>query len=83
MIDAYRVPVEELKPLISSGPVKVIHNAKFEASFFWESSAGVMPQPMFDTMLAAQVIDAGEHYRIKGYFTLVAVCERYLGAMPY
>ena len=63
VIDAYRVPVQELTPLLSGGPVKVLHNARFDAGFLWQSQAKVMPEPVFDTMLADQVINNSRHGR--------------------
>ena len=56
VIDAYQVPVEELTPLLSGGPAKVMHNGKFDAGFLLDSTAGVMVEPVFDTMIADQVL---------------------------
>ena len=56
VFDAKQVTVQDLIPVLSGGPVKVAHNAHFDAGFLWDSPAAVMPEPLFDTMLADQVI---------------------------
>ena len=49
------VPVEELATLLFGGPIKVVHNGKFDASFLLETAGGAMPETVFDTMLVDQV----------------------------
>ena len=49
-------------PVLNGGPVKVLHNAKFDSGFLCEAPGGVTPEPVFDTMLADQVI----HHRSYG-----------------
>ena len=55
VIDAYHVPTDVLTPLLNGGPIKVAHKAKFDAGFLYEAPGGVMPEPLYDTMLADQV----------------------------
>ena len=74
VIDMYIVPVSELRPLLEGGPVKVIQNAKFDAGFLYSAQGGCMPEPMYDTMLADQVI----HHRKYGR-SLKDLAEDYLG----
>ena len=56
VIDINLVPVSALSPLLTDGPIKVIHNAKFDASFLYEASGGAMPEPIYDTMITDQVL---------------------------
>ncbi|MDP7085862.1 MAG: DNA polymerase [Dehalococcoidia bacterium] len=56
VFDLYRVPLETFAPVLRGGPVKVIQNAKFEANFLSNNKGGVVPEPLFDTMLADQVL---------------------------
>ena len=74
IFDARWVPVQELVSVLSGGPLKVIQNANFDAGFLWESQSRVMPEPMFDTMLADQVI----HNRSYGR-SLKDLAKAYLG----
>ncbi|MGB3634080.1 MAG: bifunctional 3'-5' exonuclease/DNA polymerase [Rubrobacteraceae bacterium] len=67
----------DLSPLVEileDGPVKVFHNAKFDYQFLF-AEHGIRVQPIFDTMLAAQLIDGGEQ---GASYALAAVAERYL-----
>ena len=48
------VPIESLRPALEGGPVKILHNAKFDWQYLWQS--GIVVEPIFDTMLADQVI---------------------------
>ena len=43
VIDLNYVPISALNPLLTSGPIKIIHNAKFDASFLYEAPGGAMP----------------------------------------
>jgi len=49
--------MDVLAPVLNGGPVKVAHNAKFDAGFLYEAPGGVMPEPLYDTMLADQVLN--------------------------
>ena len=69
--------VRDLSPLIEvleSGPVKALHNAKFDYQFLY-ALHGISLSPLFDTMLAAQVLDGGNY---AASYSLEAVAERYL-----
>jgi DNA polymerase-1 len=69
--------VGELSPLegvLEDGPIKVFHNAKFDLAFLL-SEHGISASPVFDTMLAAQLLDGGEY---GASYALEAVAERYL-----
>ena len=63
-----------LKSVLEGGPVKVLHNGKFDHSFLW-AEHGISLSPLFDTMLAAQLLDGGEY---GPSYALEAVAERYL-----
>jgi DNA polymerase I len=54
VIDAYRVPVKELKAVLEGGPIKIGHNLKFDWQFLF--AQGIWLEPVFDTMLADQVL---------------------------
>jgi DNA polymerase-1 len=67
----------DLLPLaeaLEGGPVKVGHNLKFDHQFL-DALHGVSLSPLFDTMLAAQVIDGGNY---AASYSLESVVERYL-----
>ena len=63
-----------LKSVLEDGPVKILHHAKFDHSFLW-AEYGISLSPIFDTMLAAQLLDGGEY---GPSYALEAVAERYL-----
>jgi DNA polymerase I len=63
-----------LKGVLEGGPVKALHNSKFDMAFLW-AEHGVSLSPIFDTMLAAQLLDGGEY---GSSYALEAVAERYL-----
>ncbi len=63
-----------LKSVLEDGPVKALHNGKFDHSFLW-AEHGISLFPVFDTMLAAQLLDGGEY---GPSYALEAVAERYL-----
>ena len=63
-----------LKSVLEGGPVKALHNGKFDHSFLW-AEHGIALSPLFDTMLAAQLLDGGEY---GPSYALEAVAERYL-----
>jgi len=69
---------EALGPLFANSQVKkVLHNGIFDLSFL--DQAGVEVNNVFDTMLAAQLLDGGTHLHSTGYFTLSSVSKRELG----
>ena len=57
--------------------IKIAHNAKFDVKFLMK--AGIEVEHIFDTMLAAQILDSGVNNGVKGHFTLATVSERYVG----
>ena len=64
-----------LRQLLEAGrPVKVAHNAKFDAKWT-KHQLGVELGGIFDTMLASQIVSAGES---EDRHSLAAVAERYL-----
>jgi DNA polymerase I-like protein with 3'-5' exonuclease and polymerase domains len=69
--------VRDLSPLavaLENGPVKILHHGKFDHAFLW-AEHGISLSPIFDTMLAAQLLDGGEY---GPSYALEAVAERYL-----
>src|SRR5918997_2212374 len=79
VIDLFEVgDISPLKEVLEDGPVKVFHNAKFDYQFLKELH-GISAAPVFDTMLAAQVLDGGRQGAAYG---LDAVAERYLDETP-
>ena len=75
VIDAFEV--SDLSPLtevLEDGPVKVGHNLKFDYQFL-HALYGISLSPVFDTMLAAQVLYGGNY---AASYSLEAVAERYL-----
>jgi len=69
-------PGISLEPLFdlmrAPGPVKVFHAARQDLEIFW-IDGGVIPQPLFDTQIAAMVCGYGEQ---AGYETLVRKIAR-------
>lgn len=63
-----------LKEVLESGPTKVLQNSKFDYEFL-HAEHGVSLSPIFDTMLAAQLLDGGEQ---GASYALEALVERYL-----
>src|SRR5215211_3723723 len=75
VLDAFAVrDLSPLEGVLEDGPVKVLHNAKFDYEFLW-AEHGISLSPIFDTMLAAQLLDGGEY---GASYALEAVAERYL-----
>jgi DNA polymerase-1 len=75
VIDVFQVEdISALKDVLEGGPVKALHNAKFDYQFLL-AEHGVRLSPVFDTMLAAQLLDGGEQ---GPSYALEAVAERYL-----
>jgi DNA polymerase I len=75
VIDAFEVSdLSLLTEALEGGPVKVGHNLKFDYQFL-HAMYGISLSPLFDTMLAAQVLDGGNY---AASYSLEAVAERYL-----
>jgi DNA polymerase-1 len=75
VVDVFEV--EDLSPLrevLEDGPVKVLQNCKFDHAFLWDGH-GIRLSPIFDTMLAAQLLDGGQQGTS---YALEAIAERYL-----
>jgi DNA polymerase-1 len=76
VIDLFEVgDVAPLKEVLEDGPVKTLHNAKFDFSFL-KLGYGIALSPIFDTMLAAQLIGGGDQ---SPSYSLEAVAERHAG----
>jgi DNA polymerase I-like protein with 3'-5' exonuclease and polymerase domains len=75
VVDVFAVrDLSPLREVLEGGPVKTLHHAKFDHAFLWEEH-GISLSPIFDTMLAAQLLDGGEY---TSSYALEAVAERYL-----
>ena len=75
VIDVFKVrDLSPLKEALENGPVKALHNVKFDYQFLL-AGHGIRLSPTFDTMLAAQLLDGGEQ---GASYALEAVAERYL-----
>ncbi len=66
--------ISPLTGVLEGGPLKVGHNLKFDYQFL-RALYGVSLSPLFDTMLAVQVLDGGDY---GASYSLEAVVERYL-----
>ena len=79
VFDLFRLTPDELRPaldlLAAARPLKIAHNAKFDAKFLLRHY-GVRVDGLFDTLLASQLISAGDENDRHG---LEAVARRYLG----
>ena len=75
VIDMFEVTdLSPLKEVLEAGPVKAGHNLKFDYQFL-HALYGISLSPVFDTMLAAQVLSGGNY---AASYSLEAVAERYL-----
>ncbi|HEU4494249.1 MAG TPA: bifunctional 3'-5' exonuclease/DNA polymerase [Rubrobacteraceae bacterium] len=75
VVDAFAVrDLSPLRGVLEGGPVKAFHNSKFDYQFLL-AEHGISLSPIFDTMLAAQLLDGGEY---GASYALEAVAERYL-----
>jgi DNA polymerase-1 len=75
VIDVFEVSnLSLLTEVLEGGPVKVGHNLKFDYQFL-HAMYGISLSPLFDTMLAAQILDGGNY---AASYSLEAVAERYL-----
>src|SRR5918998_4247816 len=60
VVDVFEVQdISPLRSVLESGPVKILHHGKFDHAFLW-AEHGISLSPIFDTMLAAQLLDGGE-----------------------
>lgn len=76
ILDLFAVKdIEPLRGALEDGPVKVLHNAKFDYAFLFRQY-GVRLAPLFDTMLAAQLLSGGDHEGRS--YSLEAVARQYL-----
>src|SRR5215213_5765723 len=73
-IDLETTALSPLKEVLENGPVKTLHNGKFDYQFL-HALHGISLSPVFDTMLAAQVLSGGNY---AASYSLEAVAERYL-----
>src|SRR5215212_5511484 len=75
VVDVFAVrDLSPLKSVLEGGPIKTLHHAKFDHEFL-RLQHGISLSPIFDTMLAAQLLDGGEY---GSSYALEAVAERYL-----
>src|SRR5918992_3848324 len=75
VVDVFAVGgLSPLKGVLEDGPIKAFHNSKFDHQFLL-SEHGISLSPLFDTMLAAQLLDGGDY---RASYALEAVAERYL-----
>jgi DNA polymerase-1 len=75
VIDVFEVTdLSPLKEVLENGPIKTLHNGKFDYQFLYDLH-GILLSPVFDTMLAAQVLSGGNY---AASYSLEAVAERYL-----
>jgi DNA polymerase I len=63
-----------LKVVLEDGPVKALHNGKFDYAFL-RSQHSISLSPIFDTMLAAQLLAGGDQ---SPSFSLEAVAQRHI-----
>ena len=79
IVDVFQTPVVALQPLLAlltaPQPIKVAHNAKFEAKFLLKH-CGIILNGIFDTYLASQLIAAGDE---SVRHSLASVAQRWLG----
>jgi len=76
VVDLFEVgDLSPLRGVLEDGPVKVLHNAKFDYAFLHELH-GVDLHPIFDTMLASQLLTGGDQ---TPSHSLEAVAERHAG----
>jgi DNA polymerase-1 len=74
IIDVFEIrDLAPLKEVLESGPVKALHNGKFDYQFL-KAEQGISLSPIFDTMLAAQLLAGGDQ---SPSFALEAVAKQY------
>ena len=75
VVDVFEVTdLSPLQEVLENGPVKVGHNLKFDYQFL-NALYGISVSPVFDTMLAAQILSGGNY---AASYSLEAVAERLL-----
>jgi DNA polymerase-1 len=75
VVDLFEVTdLSPLQEVLENGPVKVGHNLKFDYQFL-HALYGISLSPVFDTMLAAQILSGGNY---AASYSLEAVAERLL-----
>ncbi len=74
IFDVFETDISPLKEILEDGPIKILQNAKFDLSFLF-AQHGIRVGPVFDTMLAAQVLSGGDH---GASYSLDAIAERFL-----
>ena len=76
VIDVFETEdLTSLNEVLEGGPVKALHNSKFDYAFL-KAERGITLSPIFDTMLAAQLL-AGGNQGLS--YALDAVAERHAG----
>jgi len=79
IVDCFQFQPEELAPLqglLSSQAMKIFHHAKFDLKFL--AQAGIrVSVPLFDTLIAVQVLDGGVR---SSSYRLTDLAQRYLQA---
>ncbi|MDQ3924750.1 MAG: bifunctional 3'-5' exonuclease/DNA polymerase [Actinomycetota bacterium] len=74
IVDVFEIrDLAPLKEVLESGPVKALHNGKFDYQFL-KAEHGISLSPIFDTMLAAQLLAGGDQ---SPSFALEAVAKRH------
>lgn len=69
---------ELLKDVLESAGLLVGHNLKFDLSFIRHAIQKRIAPKIFDTMLAAQLIEGNRNNTIRGFYSLQGVAQRYL-----
>ncbi len=74
VVDVFKArDLRPLREVLEEGPVKVLHNAKFDYAFL-KAEHRISLSPIFDTMLAAQLLSGGNY---GSSYALEVVAERY------
>ena len=78
VVDAGQVPVQRLAPVFATPQLRAFHNAKFDLKFLRAAGMPWPTSPVFDTMLAAQLLGAGTSAGTLRECGLAPVVQRYL-----
>jgi DNA polymerase-1 len=78
VVDADQVPLQRLAPVLGAAHMLVFHNAKFDIKMLRAAGLPWPTAPLFDTMLAAQLLGASAERPPAGHYTLEAVGKRHL-----
>jgi ribonuclease D len=78
LVDVWQVPVQQLAPVFTASHLLAFHNAKFDLAFLHGAGLPWPAAPVFDTMLAAQLLGAGTADGMLKQCGLAAVAQRYL-----